>query len=261
MKKGSLYLIATPISADKTLHQETKSFLLNQIENQSLIVVEELKECRRRWLSWGMPRESIEQFEQYNEHNRSEQIEVFISQMKKGRNICLLSDCGLPAFCDPGMRLVDRAHDEGLIVSATNFDNSIVLALALSGFSHDQFWFAGFLSKDQNDRRELYKKIEKRQETAIIMDTPYRLTRVLEEFAAEPISQNWLFCLACDLGSEQEVVSRGKIEKLTEQFRGQKREFIMVIAPNYGKKMDHDKSQKRSSRPSGSLSDKVAGRK
>ena len=232
---GKLILIPTPISQYE-LHHQTKELLLEQIGKKSLIVVEEAKTCRRRWLAWGLPRESIAEFEIYNEHNRDEQIDHFIAILKTGRNICLMSDCGLPAFCDPGRRLVARIHDHGLNLTSAYFDNSVLLALALSGFVHESFWFAGFLPKQTPERKQLYSMIEKRGETTIIMDTPYRLNKILEELSLDAKAKNWEYFLACDLLSEKELLIRGNINKLIKANKGEKREFVAVISSKYGKK-------------------------
>ena len=47
-----------------------------------------------------------------------------------------MSDGGLPAFCDPGKELVAACHRNNVKVTSSPFQNSIVLALALSGFDH-----------------------------------------------------------------------------------------------------------------------------
>lgn len=232
---GELILIPTPIS-DYDLHHQTKELLLEQIEQKSLIVVEEAKTCRRRWLAWGLPRESIAEFEIYNEHNRDQQIDHFISILQTGRNICLMSDCGLPAFCDPGRRLVSRVHERNLDLRSAYFDNSVLLALALSGFVHESFWFAGFLPKQASERKQLYAAIDKRGETTIIMDTPYRLNKILEELNQDSKAKNWEYFLACDLLSEKELLIRGNINKLIKTNKGEKREFVAVISPKYGRK-------------------------
>lgn len=55
-----------------------------------------------------------------------------------------------PTISDPGYRLVEvLSSKEGIIVEALPGPNSIAVALSLSGFPSDSFWFEGYFSKNQ----------------------------------------------------------------------------------------------------------------
>ena len=100
---------------------------------------------------------------------------------------------------------------------------------------HEHFWFAGFLPREASARNQLYNQIDKRAETTIVMDTPYRLKKVLEELKEHTKARNWQLFFACDLLSEKELLIRGSIELVYKPLYGEKKEFILVISPNYGK--------------------------
>ena len=117
MLQGKLTLIPTPISEDYMLHPEAVLSLRNAFDQKEIILVEDHKIARRRWLKWGLPREAIETFELYNEHNQKSSIPQIIESLKKGRNVYLMSDCGIPAFCDPGEALVDARHQAKIIIT------------------------------------------------------------------------------------------------------------------------------------------------
>src|SRR5690606_25080014 len=135
--------------------------------------IEDLKPGRRRWLRWGLPREQVEKFVLYNEHTRDEAIDILLGELKRGRDVYLMSDAGLPAFCDPGQQLVDRAHLNGITVTATPFANSIALAMALSGYSHDRFVFEGFIPIKEPQRAKTLQEIAAEKRPIIVMETPY----------------------------------------------------------------------------------------
>src|SRR5690606_29185662 len=137
-------------------------------------------------------------------------------ELKRGRDVYLMSDAGLPAFCDPGQQLVDRAHLNGITVTATPFANSIALAMALSGYSHDRFVFEGFIPIKEPQRAKTLQEIAAEKRPIIVMETPYRLSKLLQEL--EQTMPEREICLAAGLGMDEEVVVRGKPAVLKARF-------------------------------------------
>lgn len=231
--KGKLILIPTPIDDQSELEKKAFTLLHQSTSEDSIILVEEAKTGRRRWLHWGLPRERIEHFVLYNEHNQETLSHDLIKELKHGKNIFLMSDCGLPAFCDPGQKLVNLCHQHKITVTATPFANSISLAVALSGFSHDRFMFEGFLPVENSSRDEAIKSILKKPYTTILMDTPYRLERLLSELAkiSQDLKIKREIFLALDLNQETEELYRGFPQELSEKITNKKREFVLLLAP------------------------------
>jgi 16S rRNA (cytidine1402-2'-O)-methyltransferase len=228
---GELILVPTPIQEEHPLENIAKGLLFeDSLKSNVLLLVEEHKIARQRWLRWGLPREAIEKFILFNEHTQEKIQPEILKELSINKKAYLLSDCGLPAFCDPGQLLVNACHQKKIKVTATPFPNSISLALALSGFSHATFVFSGFVPVKEPERGEWIKKELKRPETLIWMETPYRLKKILEELTKVNTSRD--IFLACDLGSKDEFLCRGKagalIKLLGEQ---EKREFVLVISP------------------------------
>lgn len=226
-----LILVPTPIQEDLPLETVALKRLLEDcLKEDVLILVEEHKVARGRWLKWGLPREAIEKFILVNEHSQEKILPDLMKQIKSGKRAYLMSDAGLPAFCDPGQILVDACHKQGIKVSATPYPNSISLALALSGFSHNTFVFSGFIPVKEPERNLWMKKELKRSETLIWMETPYRLMKLLEEMKGLTGSRE--IFLGMDLGGNEEKLLRGSISSLLGHFKEpSKHEFVMVIAP------------------------------
>jgi 16S rRNA (cytidine1402-2'-O)-methyltransferase len=225
---GVLTLIPTPIGDDLRLHPSAKELLERAIEDsKSIFCVEDHKPARRRWIAFGLPRETIEKFVLYNEHTRETQAFELIKKLQAGHNVYLMSDCGLPAYCDPGQKLVDLCHEHNIVVSSTNFDNSPILALALSGYNHDSFVFLGFPPQKKEERSTWFKNNLKIKGTLVLMDTPYRLKATFENL--NDLNPNLNVCLCLDLNKGNEFIKRGPLSKFTENEIHQKRDFILVI--------------------------------
>jgi len=230
---GKLYLIPTPIDGESKLCEENFTLLKDACENKykSVFVMEDPKPARRAWIRFGLDRSFIDEFIYYNEQTRTEVLPSLISELKNGKNVYLMSDCGLPAFCDPGVLLVDQCHKMGIQVTAGKFNNSVILALALSGFSHKMFNFYGFIPRKQPDRGLELKKFIEEKKTSILMDTPYRLEKLLVEIneTEQKYRISNTYTLALDLNKPTELVLRGKINSLRKNLaNGQKYEFILV---------------------------------
>lgn len=228
---SKLILIPTPLDESLPLEQVAYGLLLQDcLKSDVLILVEEHKVGRQRWLKWGLPREAIDRFFLFNEHTQEDSREQIVSQILKGKTVYLMSDGGLPAFCDPGQKLVRACHEKKITVTSTPFPNSISLALALSGLEHNKFNFAGFLSTDPSQRKKELDQLASRNETSIVMDTPYRLKALLTDIAASRLKGRAFF-LATNLNSSNEKNVFGSLTEITRASESiHKPEFVLVIS-------------------------------
>ena len=235
---GTLVLVPTPIHDPLPLESEALALLQKvALDPDWTLLVEELKTARTRWLRWGLPREAIARFVTLNEHDQADSSRRVLESLKKGGSAVLISDCGLPAFCDPGRHLIDACHREGVRVTSTPFPNSIALAIALSGFPHDQFFFAGFLPADSSGRKQALDRLSRIEETLVILDTPYRFRALLEDIAKSKLHGRSAF-IATELNAPTERLFRGSMNEVLSKTRELKKpEFILVLsAPQSGRR-------------------------
>ena len=228
---SELILVPTPISDELPLEPVARERLLADamLENVVLLV-EEHKVARQRWLKWGLPREAIDKFILFNEHSQDKILNDVMAFFREGKRVYLLSDCGLPAFCDPGQRLVDLCHKRNVKVTSTPFPNSISLAVALSGFVHDRFNFCGFIPLKDPERTDWMKRELKRPETSVWMETPYRLNKLMEELVKLGTTREVF--LGMDLGAPTETLLRGSASSILKKLTSnEKREFVLLIGP------------------------------
>jgi 16S rRNA (cytidine1402-2'-O)-methyltransferase len=233
-KSGKLTLIPTPISEKGELDQQAFQILFDAAttdRENSVFVVEDAKPGRQRWIQFKLPRDIIDSFVLYNEHTKNEAREHLLLELKNGKNVFIMSDGGLPAFCDPGRELVYACHKNNIQVSATPFSNSVILALALSGLPHERFMFEGFLPKDSEERIKTIKNVLARKETSILMDTPYRLKRLIEELKEAWTSKiHKEVFVALSLGETNETLLLGTPDKILSQITEYKQEFILIVS-------------------------------
>lgn len=241
---GKLILLPTPIETTGALEPQAQNFLLTQCEDLTTaptILVEDHKIARRRWLHWGLPRAMIDHFVLFNEHTEPQISPDLLAQLRQGKNMVVMSDCGLPGIFDPGQALISQCWKNGIRVTSMPFPNSTLLALALSGFPCAPHYLAGFLARDETGRQEALESLFKNFPCGItILDTPYRYGTMLSALSKlhqqhSTLTQGRELFVACDLNTPEQECHRLTFPDLAnfcKRVQGQKREFILIIGPN-----------------------------
>lgn len=101
-----------------------------------------------------------------------------------GHDVGLLSEAGMPAVADPGSSVVRAAHELGIEIVSLVGPVSLLLALAASGLSGQNFAFVGYLPQEAAARAQRIKELEtlvqKTGQTQLFIETPYRNTALLD---------------------------------------------------------------------------------
>ncbi len=138
----------------------------------------------------------------FNRNTPDGDIDFLLEPVRKGERWGLVSDAGLPCIADPGSKLVRRARQCGILVQAFVGPSSILLALMLSGLSGQCFHFLGYLEREQRERENEIRRLEKRSQeekaTMIFIETPFRNQPLLESLLST-LSDSTHLCVAWDL--------------------------------------------------------------
>lgn len=101
----------------------------------------------------------------------------------QGADIGLLSEAGMPAVADPGSSVVRAAHELGIPVVPLVGPVSLLLALAASGLSGQNFAFVGYLPQEAAARAQRIRELEalarRSGQTQLFIETPYRNAALL----------------------------------------------------------------------------------
>jgi len=150
-----------------------------------------------------------------------------IMMMCKNKNVALISDCGTPAFCDPGADLVRMCRKEGFKVEVVPGPSSLMSFLGGAGTKIKEFYFRGFLSAKTEIRNQEIQSLKKCKVPVVLMDTPYRLTRLLQDLNRS--FPNNFVSLGLDLSMDTEEFIYGRPTDILKKVGGQKREFVMML--------------------------------
>jgi 16S rRNA (cytidine1402-2'-O)-methyltransferase len=219
---GILYLVATPIGN----FEDITFRALDVLKKVDLVIYEERREGERLLRHFGIqkPVESL------NEHNEAAATFHIIEHLKAGKSLALVSDCGTPVFSDPGQLLVRKAVEQGMKIVPIPGASSLMPALTVSGFSIDEFVFAGWLSPKKERRRSELRALVRDRRTIVLMDTPYRLVALLRDLA-EAFGETRRVCIAFNLTLPDEQMFYGTAVQLHKRLSEKelKGEFVIVI--------------------------------
>lgn len=225
MEDVRLYIVATPIGnyADMTIRA------LKTLEKVDYILCEEYKEVTRLMKFFGIEKELL----QLNEHNEKKETEEIVKEILEGKSFALVSDCGTPAFEDPGNLLIQKCIEYGIPFEFIPGANSLLTAIVLSGFDISRFYYIGFLSPKSDERKRQLSGLQKLDRVFAILDAPYRLVALLKDidiyFSARKIFVGF------DLTMQNERHFRGTPAEILEQIGDEKikGEFVVIVDKNH----------------------------
>jgi len=220
---GHLYIVATPIG--NPLDITFRAFWM--LQNVDAVICEEYRQGSRLLHQLEIEKELIP----LNEHNETEEVQNILQRLTQGETMAIISDAGTPVFADPGQHLLELLYQAGIPVSPVPGPSSLMAALSLCDFPIDRFVFAGFPPRKSQLRISFLTQYTHQSVPVILMDTPYRLTKLLEEVEAV-FGKGQDILLACDLTQSKEMIYRGSVQEILPKVTGQKKEFVLILNLN-----------------------------
>ena len=219
--QGKLYLCATPIGNLEDITMR----VLRVLQEVDLIAAEDTRNSIRLLNHFDIHTPLTS----YHEYNKIEKAYVLIEEMKKGKDIALITDAGTPGISDPGEDLVRLCYENGVEVTSLPGACACVTALTLSGLSTRRFCFEAFLPSDKKEKQEVLEELKDETRTIIIYEAPHRLVRTLKELL-ETLGDRRMTVLR-ELTKKHETVFATTIEDALDYYESQepKGECVMVI--------------------------------
>jgi 16S rRNA (cytidine1402-2'-O)-methyltransferase len=205
---GVLYAIPTPIGASPEESLPASSLLAVRAVHD--FVAENAKSARAFLAAAGCD----PKLARIAELGDEAEVGPLLQPAREGRPLGLVSEAGCPAIADPGARLVEAAHREGIRVVPLVGPSAILLALMASGLEGQRFAFCGYLPRGKEERVQRIRALERRsreeRETEIFIETPYRSDALLGALL-EACGADTRLCVAADLTLPTEAVATRSI--------------------------------------------------
>ena len=224
VKTGSLYIVATPIGNSRDMSQRGIQILTDA----DMIAAEDTRRSMVLLNKLGI-RNKLVSNHKFNEYGKAK---FFISAMKEGQNVAVITDAGTPCISDPGNELIKAAVEEGIRVIGVPGCCAAVNALAISGFDLSSFTFFGFFPRERADRRRLLEKLRRGDtRTFALYESPKRIMDLVDFFIEEGVRCR--MCLCNDMTKLHELSFRGTPSEVKEQLLNKgnydKGEYALVL--------------------------------
>lgn len=221
LEEGMLYLCATPIGnlEDITLR------VLRVLQEADVIYCEDTRNTLKllRHFEIAKPLQS------YHDHSPEARAQKIADDVRAGRQVALVSDAGMPVISDPGFDLVNLFRRENLPYTVLPGASASLTALVLSGIAADRFLFEGFLPRKKKDLEARLALLDKERATAIIYESPHRLSSTLDVFAKRWPERE---CAAVrEITKRFEETVRGTTVSVRDHFNANapRGEFVLIL--------------------------------
>lgn len=224
-----LYIAARDIGNYKDNTERLKGILIKS----DIILAESFREATTLFkiLNINIEREKLIEFSEHT--NKSKEIYEIVEKILNCKIATLISDCGTPILEDPGKILLEYCYSNNVKVKPIPGVSSITAAIMCLPFNFKEFYYAGLLSRDDKERERKLIYLKKLNIPIIILDTPYRMNKVLNAIK-KVYSKNKIIGLCLDLTTDKEEIIIDEIGNICERFNKSedknKREFVIVIS-------------------------------
>ena len=222
MDPGTLSVVATPIG---------------NLEDITYRAVRTLKECEyilcedTRVTGKLKERYNITTpLRRYDAHSKSDTEDSIIADLQAGQHIALVSDAGTPGVSDPGVRLIARAREAGVIVEVIPGPSAVTAAVSIAGIPGNEFAFLGYVPQKKG-RETFLKRLASLTDPAVFFESTHRIMKTLGQL--QEYHPNATIYLARELTKLHEEMLVGTPEELIAileaEPKKQKGEFVIIV--------------------------------
>jgi 16S rRNA (cytidine1402-2'-O)-methyltransferase len=217
-----LYVVSTPIGniEDITIRA------INTLKKCDVVLCEDSRRTSKLLNHYDIKKQLII----YNDINKKKVTEKIIKLLKEKKILCLVSDGGTPLINDPGYYLVRECIKNNIDISPLPGPTSIISGLVCSGIPVHNFSYMGFVPKTSGKRKTFLEKINKINITTIVLESPYRILKTLEQLKI--IMPNKKISIGRELTKKFEEFIRGYPQEVFEKLNKSrpKGEFVLIIS-------------------------------
>lgn len=222
MDSGTLYVCATPIGN----LEDVSIRLLKTLRAVDIIACEDTRHTLKLLNRYKIKKRLLS----YHEHSGSAREDHLVAELKKGLDIALVSDAGMPGISDPGERLVKKAIAAGIKVDVIPGPSACTAALAISGLDSTAFVFVGFLPNRRQDRRGALNDLKNESRTVILYEAPHRLLDTLSDLE-EVRGPDQKLVIARELTKQYQQMQHDTVKELREYYElhSPRGEFCLLL--------------------------------
>ena len=211
-----LYLIATPIGNLKEITLRAVEIL----ESVDYIACEDTRNSRVLLDNYNINKPLVS-YHKFNENKSGNDI---IEDLKKGKDIAIISDAGMPGISDPGNIIVNMCQKQNIDYTVISGPSALINAFVLSGYE-TPFTFVGFLPDNNTKKNKLLDNLSSVNSTIIFYCSPHSIASDLEHLYKAFGDRE--ICVVREISKKFEEVN---FSTLAEGYNGTvKGEFVVLV--------------------------------
>ena len=221
VEMGSLYVVSTPIGNMGDISQRA----LDVLQSVDFVAAEDTRHTKNLLNRFEISNKLIS----YHDYNKEGRISTIISDLKKGKDIAIVSDAGTPAIADPAFRLVREAIKEEIPVFPVPGASALLAALVASGLPTDRFVFENFAPQKPGKKESWLESLKNEKRTVIFYESPHKIIRTLR--AMEKVYGNIDVVVAREITKIYEEFLRDNINDIITKLESKKirGEFVVLF--------------------------------
>jgi 16S rRNA (cytidine1402-2'-O)-methyltransferase len=220
-KYGKLIIVPTPIGnlADMTFRA------VEVLKNVVLIGAEDTRTSSKLLKHYQINTPMIS----YHKFNERSRVEKFLTKLKNGEDIAIISDAGTPGISDPASIIIKAAIENNIKVESLPGATAFTPALVSSGLDSERFYFAGFLPEKKSEKDSLLKELINIKDPLIFYEAPHRLHKFISSL--KEAFGNRKIVIARELSKLYETYYRTSIDEVlaNSDMITLKGEFVIIV--------------------------------
>ena len=223
VREYDFYIVPTPIGNISDITFRAVEIL----KSVDLIACEDTRTTQKLLNHYGIKTKSIS----YHKYNEQERVRLFLSELKSGKKIALLSDAGTPMICDPGNVILEELIKNNFSVTSLPGACAVTTFLAQVPRNSEEFTFVGFIPRTEEQIKTIIKNnLEK---NLVFYDSPERILKTLS--IVKDFRGDIKIAIGRELSKLFEEVKIGKISDILEYYKnGIKGEIVCMFYADKG---------------------------
>lgn len=215
-----LYVVATPIGNVRDASERMREVL----KSVDFILCEDTRRTKKLLQMLGI---TVPHLISCHAHNENSRVERAIEELQSGKSGAYVSDAGMPAISDPGMRLVSAAHQAGVPVVPIPGPSAVSTALAASGFETPPYHFLGFPPRKTKALREWLIQASQLSGVLVLFEAGNRFASLVQTLQETMVDREMCLCEKLTK-THQEILRKPVVDFEKENVLG---EVTVVIGP------------------------------
>lgn len=219
---GKIYICGTPIG-----NMSDASPRLKEVLSSVDIIFAEDTRVTSKLLSVLDINSKLKRMDQ---NTMEQQLNYVFELVSSGNNIAYCSDAGMPGVSDPGLQLINFAHEKDIAIEVIPGPSAAITAYVAAGFNKSNFYFMGFLPKKSSLRKKELESASNLNAALIIYESPNRLISCLTDISQVYPDSNVAVCR--ELTKLHEEINVGHAIDLIDNYQSRdsiKGEIVIVI--------------------------------